>query len=493
MYVEKKKIQGKEYYYLKESRREDGKVKTKTIAYLGKGNMTESQIKEAILKFSKTKSHGETSTEKFSKQDESFGDIVIIKTEDDEIKGTLFPSIDSSIVIVKLKSGYNIGIEKSKIKEIKKIGKAEAIEFPSVETKQKENLPGISVITTGGTIVSKLDYATGAVKWLSKPGELFAIAPKMLDIVNINKIEVPFTIGSENMLPKNWAQIAEKAAELLNKKENSGIIVTHGTDTLHYTAAALSFMLRNLNKPVVLTYSQRSPDRGSSDALLNLTCSAYAATSNIAEVMLVGHATSNDNFCYALRGTKVRKMHTSRRDTFRPINSLPIARIHEDGKIDLMNSFNKKHEGKVEVDSKFEEKTALIKYYPGADSDILDYYINKGYRGIVIEMVGLGQLATSESEKNWIPMIKKAIDKGIAICAACQTIYGRLDPYVYSTGREINDAGVIYLNDMLPETAYVKLGWVLGHTKKLSEVKEMMLKNYAGEINERIPENSFLY
>ena len=350
------------------------------------------------------------------------------------------------------------------------------------------------MIITGGTIGAKVDYTTGAVKWLNKPEELLAIAPKILDIVNINKIEVPFTIGSENMNPDHWKKIAEKAAQLLNKKENKGIILTHGTDTLHYTAAALSFMLKNLNKPVILTYSQRSPDRGSNDAVLNLTCSAYASLSDIAEVMLVGHGITDDDHCLAIKGTKVRKMHTSRRDAFRPINDLPFAKISEDGKIEIINkNFNKKNNNKVIADTEFEEKTALIKYYPGADSDIINYYMNKKYRGIVIEMVGLGQLATSESEMTWIPMIKKAIKKGVTICAVPQTIYGKLNPLVYSTGREIQETGVIYLEDMLPETAYVKLGWVLGHETDKDKIKELMLKNIAGEFNKSISSKSFLY
>ncbi len=422
------------------------------------------------------------------------GDIVKIKTIKEELKGTLLPSLDPSLLLLKLESGYNIGISKKEVQQLRVEGKAKLEAFPSLKAKQK-NLPGISLIVTGGTISSRLDYKTGAVKWLSKPEELLAVAPGMLNIVNVKKIEVPFLIGSENMVPKNWIKIAKIAAKLLNKKENKGIIITHGTDTLHYTAAALSFMLKNLNKTVILTYSQRSLDRGSSDALLNLTCSAHASLSDIAEVMLVGHATSQDNYCFAMRGTKVRKMHTSRRDTFRPINELPIAKIDEQGKINIINKeFKRRDEKKrVQVDATFSDKIALLKYYPGADPDILNYYINKRYKGIIVEMLGLGHLATSESEMNWLPLIKKAINKGIIICAAPQTIYGRLDPYVYSTGREIQASGVIYLEDMLPEVAYVKLGWLLGHRYSKEKIKELMLKNIAGELNKKISEKAFLY
>jgi len=280
MYVEKKKISGKEYYYLKSSSRKGSKIITKTIAYLGKGDMSKKELEEAIKKH-ESKPIKDIGAEP--------GDIVIIETKEQTEKGILMPSFDPDIVFIKLDSGYNIGFDKTKIKSIKTIGKSEPVEFPSSAKKQDEKLPGISMIATGGTISSRVDYKTGGVSWLMKPEQLFFLAPKLLDIVKINKIERPFAIASENMSGRHWIELAKKTAELLNKKENQGVIITHGTDTLHYTAAALSFMLKNLNKPVVLTYSQKSTDRGSTDTVLNLTCSAYAALSDIAEVMLVGH------------------------------------------------------------------------------------------------------------------------------------------------------------------------------------------------------------
>ncbi len=305
----------------------------------------------------------------------------------------------------------------------------------------------------------------------------------------MNRIERPFTLLSENMQPKNWQEIAKIAADLLNKKENRGVIITHGTDTLHYTAAALSFMLKNLNKPVILTYSQKSTDRGSTDAVLNLTCSGFAAVSDIAEVMLVGHSGPNDDKCYAIHGTKARKMHTSRRDAFRPINDIALAEIDGDGNIKTNKEYRKRDESKkVIADTAFEEKIAVIKAYPGADPKILDYYMKEGYRGILIEATGLGHTSIE-----WIPKIKEATAKGILICFAPQTIYGKLDPYVYSNGRDLLNAGVIFLDDILPETAYVKLGWVLGHEKNPIKARALMLTNMANEFNPKISEDSFLY
>ncbi len=424
---------------------------------------------------------------------EQAGDYVSISTNEGEIKGVLLESYEQDVTLIKLDSGYNRGIPKDDIKGIRVLKRAEK-GGEGAERKQDTGLPGVSLIVTGGTISSRLDYKTGGVKWIMGPAELFSIAPKMLETVKINSIEKPFMLASENMTAREWQIIAKRAAELLNKTENRGVIITHGTDTLHYTAAALSFMLKNVNKPVVLTYAQRSTDRGSSDTTLNLTCAAHAAVSNIAEVMLVGHGSMNDEYCLALRGSKVRKMHTSRRDTFRPINCLPIAKIYENGRIEAGEHFNKRDENKrVEADTSFEEKTALIKYYPGAKPDILEFLTKQGYKGVVIEATGLGHVATEESRNNWLPAIKNAIKAGMTVCFAPQTLYGRLDPYVYSPGRKLLKAGVILLEDMLPETAYVKLGYVLAHRNWKDKIKEKMLENMSGEINKRIGPETFLY
>lgn len=417
------------------------------------------------------------------------GSEILLITKTEKIKGTLMPSPKNTLII-KLSSGYNIGVPKKNIKKITIIKKPKKQKF-SLKLKQNKNLPQISIILTGGTISSRISYKTGGVSWLTKPQQLLSLVPELRKIVNIKQIKTPFMIASENMHSYHWKQIAKITYDLL--KSNEGVIITHGTDTLHFTASALSFMIKNLNKPVVLTYSQRSTDRGSTDATLNLICSAYIAKSDIAEVVLVGHGEPSDTYCLVNPGTKTRKMSTSRRDTFRPINTLPIAKIWPDGKLKIISQYNKRNQGKPKLDNKFEEKVALIKYYPGLNPDIIDFFTKKKYRGIVIETTGLGHIATDESKLNLIPSIKKAIDSGITICAASQTLYGRLNPLVYSEGRKLLKLGIIYLKDILPETAYIKLGYVLAKTKDQEKIKELMLSNLANEFNKRIPITSFLY
>ena len=232
-------------------------------------------------------------------------------------------------------------------------------------------------------------------------------------------------------------------------------------------------------------------DRASSDANLNLQCAALTAISDIAEVMLVGHASMNDDFCYAMPGTKVRKLHTSRRDAFKAVNGKPFAKIFPD-RIEIISDFNRRNDKvKVKLDAKFEDRVALIKYYPNQNPDILDYCIKKKYKGIILEVLGLGHVAGKDARNNWLNKLKEIQGKGIIICAASQTIFGRLNPWVYSNGRELLKTGIIYLEDMLSETAFVKLGWVLGHgewSKNKEMIKEKMLHNFSRELNERIEE-----
>ncbi len=409
------------------------------------------------------------------------GDYVKLRLAKKEVEGRVLENADSSILLLKLSSGYNVGIPKENVlagRVLKKFREESNFSLPSA----KKGLKNIGLVVTGGTIASKLDPKTGAVGPLTHIGEFAKFYPGLFDIVNVKEIKAPFIIDSSSMNSEHWKIIAEEVGKMLDDKEIEGIIVTHGTDTLHYTSAALSFFLGKLNKPVVLTYAQRSVDRASSDAEMNLKCAAHFALSDCAEVSVVGHASMNDDFCYAMRGTKVRKMHASRRDAFKTVNDVPIAKIFPDGKIEFMGEYNVRHGRKSESDFSFSDKVALLKFYPGQDPSILDYYALK-YRGLVIEAGGLGQLPSSDSPNSWIPKLKKCIREGMVVCVCSQTIFGAVNPYVYSNARELLDAGAIFLEDMNSETAFVKLGWVLGHHGWKTHAREKMLENFVGEFN----------
>lgn len=419
-----------------------------------------------------------------------FGDYVELILSNEKHKGVYLENENKSLVFLKLDNGYNIGFDKKEVLEIKKL-KESKIENNSFELKKDGSKPNIAMIITGGTIAARLNPKKGGVDWLDTPESLFKFYPNIFEKVNVSKVDIPFMKASEDMGYKDWKEIAKSCEKHLNDPNISGVLVTHGTDFLHYTSSALSFFLGEVNKPVVLTYSQRSIDRASSDANLNLLCSVeVAGLSNIAEVMLVGHGSASDDFCYAMRGTKVRKLHSSRRDAFKMVNDLPFAKIYQD-KIEILRAHKIRNKKKVEADLKFEEKIALLKFYPGQDPNILDFYLKEGYKGIVLEMGALGHVATSRSRNGWTKKLKEIISKGVFVCGVSQCINGRTDPLVYSNGREFLDAGVIYLEDMLSETAFVKLGWVLGHkewSKDIGKVKEKMLHNFVGEISDRIVE-----
>ncbi|MAH07604.1 Glu-tRNA(Gln) amidotransferase GatDE subunit D [Candidatus Pacearchaeota archaeon] len=416
------------------------------------------------------------------------GDEVEVIVNGKSENGRLLESYDVGVVLLKLENGYNVGFKREDVSEIKVVRERKVDSKKDEGVKVSGRKPVIEMIVTGGTISSKLDSSTGGVEGLIDNNELLKMYPEIFEIADF-RIKSPFMKVSENMTPVDWIKIAKLVGKALNDPGVKGVIVSHGTDTLHYTASALSFMLGKLNKPVVLTYSQRSSDRGSSDARMNLICSVRAALSDVSEVMLVGHATINDDYCFMLQGNKCRKLHSSRRDTFRPVNCKPYGKIWPDGKMEMIrNDYRKRNKNEVEVDAVFDPKVGLFKAHPASNPSILDYY-KKNCKGLVIEGTGFGHVIT-EGKSNWLPKLKEAMGKGLLIYMASQTIFGRVDSYVYSPGRKIADSGVVFLGDMLSETALVKLGWVLGHKDWRGSVstKLKMLENVSGEFNDRLDE-----
>ena len=418
------------------------------------------------------------------------GDRVRVENSGVVYEGTILPRApgDENALVLTLASGYNVGISISEKTSLEKLpAKKHAIaEKHEHAPHAKKGLPKLSLVATGGTIVSKVDYSTGGVSALTKPEDLVKQFPDLLEACELNKIVSPFTVMSEDISPGQWVELAKAVHSEL--KNSEGVLVTHGTDTLGFTAAALSFML-STHKTVVLVGAQRSPDRGSFDGSLNLVCGAhFAAKSHYAGVAVVMHGSSSDDFCYAHKGTKVRKMHSTRRDAFQSINDTPLAKIDYSGNIERLNqlafAWKPSSEG---VDAVFEEKIALVKAYPGSDPSVIDWSVEKGNKGIIIEAMGLGHVPTGP--KSWIPHVKKAVEKGIFVGITTQTLYGKVNPFVYSNLRKLSEAGAVFLEDLLPETAYAKLGWVLAH--KEWNVKEKMLENLRGEFNPRLHDSEF--
>jgi len=409
-------------------------------------------------------------------------DIVQISTEKTQYEGIILPRIEHSapnFINIKLENNYNIGVKVSEIRDVKKIGKKEAFyKIPQKEFPKNQDLPNLKLLGTGGTIASRLDYTTGAVIPSFTPGELYSAVPELAEICNLD-CEIVFEILSENMKPEYWQQLAEKIKDAANS-EIDGIMISHGTDTMSFTSAALSFILKDLSIPVVLVGSQRSSDRPSSDAALNLINAAVVANSDIAEVVISMLGSTSHDYGLIHRGTLVRKMHSSVRNTFRTIDSIPLGMVQNRNIKMFTKDYNRRSKSETKTEIAFEKKIALIYSYPGTNAEFVNFFVDKGYKGIVFAGTGLGHVST-----NLYDSIKRAIQEGLTVLMTTQTLHGFVGMNVYSTGRELLNMGVIPGKNMLPEVAYVKLGWVLGQTSNPEEIETLILQNIAGEIIER--------
>ncbi|MBN2423214.1 Glu-tRNA(Gln) amidotransferase subunit GatD [Candidatus Woesearchaeota archaeon] len=429
------------------------------------------------------------------------GDSVRVITKKETTEGILIPAPDlneNDSIIIKLNNGYNIGVSKKKITKIEIINKHKPQNQKKKNIPVNKNLPTISILHTGGTIASKVDYHTGGVVSRFTPEELLGMFPELKDIVNIRS-RLMKNMWSQDMRFSHYNLIAKEIKkEIENGSE--GVIVSQGTDTLHYTSAALSFILEDLSKPVLIVGSQRSSDRGSSDAYLNLINAAYfIATSDFAEVGVCMHENMDDNYCHILQGTKCRKLHTSRRDAFQPVNSKAFARINYQKK-DIQyirKKYAKKSDNKLKlklIDEKI--KVAILKQHTNMYAEQFLFY--KNYDGLVIEATGLACLpiskiddSTQESE-NIKKAIESVIKKGVIVVNAPQTIFGRINMNVYEDQRNAQKIGVLgNLNDMTPETTFIKLAWLLSNYPK-EKVKELLLTNLRGELSERIEPSDFI-
>jgi glutamyl-tRNA(Gln) amidotransferase subunit D len=411
------------------------------------------------------------------------GDQIKVESGGVVYEGSLMPRLESDDdhhVVLKLRNGYNLGIYFDDLTQIERVGEAEKPEFrPPPLPPMTEGLPRVSIVSTGGTIASRVDYTTGGVHAAISSRDLLSIVPELSDFAAVDA-DILYSVFSENIDAVNWSGMARMVEKKVGEGVG-GVVITHGTDTLGYSAAGLSFALRNLPIPVILVGSQRSSDRPSSDAATNLVgVVTAAAIAPFAEVVLGMHETTSDTSIVFHRGTKVRKCHTSARYAFQSVNADPLARVVE-GEVEMIDKdYRRRGEGELEVMDGFEEKTALVKFHPGFQPKVVDWYVDDGYKGLILEGTGLGHVSTGLYD-----VVEKAIGEGLYVGMTSQTIWGRLDMDVYTTGRELQHLGVEPLGDMLPETAYVKLMWAIANSEDLEETKALMRENIAGEYSDR--------
>ncbi len=426
------------------------------------------------------------------------GDRVRVITSDEIREGILMPNEETDSVIIKLDNGYNVGIDNKRVKEIKVVEKyKEKKEAAKKEVKKDSKKPSITILHTGGTIASKVDYRTGAVYSSFNPEDLLEMFPELFDIANFDS-KLIANMWSDDLRFKHFEVIA-KAVEKEIKKGIDGVIVGIGTDNLAVASAALSFIIDNPPIPILLVGAQRSSDRGSSDAAMNLICAAeFIAKTDFAGVAICMHESTGDNNCAIMPATKTRKLHSSRRDAFKPVNDTIIARIGYDSKkIEFIkNDYLKKDKKrKFAIRPKMEDKVGLLKIHIHMFPEQFKLY--RGYKGLIIDGTGLGHIP-GQVPNEWCkihekiyPAIKKVIDSGCVVVMTTQCLFGKVHMHVYDKGVDLTNLGVIPGEDMPAETAFVKLAWLLGNYKK-DEVKELMTKNLRGEINERLMKDEFL-
>ena len=402
----------------------------------------------------------------------SSGDTVLSRIGRTERTGTFITERDG-MAIVKLSSGYNIGLPRD---HLSLLARSEAVPAPLISVAQDDSLPDLSIVSTGGTIASRIDYRTGAVTSQFDADDILRAIPGLRGIARFQARKL-YTLLSENMTPAIWTELARAVFEEI-KKGSTGVIVTHGTDTMAYSAAALSFML-DTPVPVVLVGSQRSADRPSSDNTQNALCSARAAVSDLGEVVVVMHATTSDDRCSIHRGTRVRKMHSSRRDAFQSIGVPPLGSIkYPSLEVTLSDHARRRREDEPCLKDGIDDHCALVCFHPGMKPTGLELY--SGYRGIVIAGTGLGHVSSE-----LVTAFRDLIEDGTVVVMTTQCLHGRVCDRVYDTGRDLIRAGVIEGEDMLPETALVKLMYVLGNTADRDEAVEMFRHELRGEYTRR--------
>ncbi len=418
------------------------------------------------------------SLEFLKKNDVEIGSLVKVQA-DSSYSGILMPRYeysDENHIVLKLKSGYNIGIQIEKITKIEVESPPAIKKENTIQPQMDPALPKILLISTGGTIASKIDYRTGAVTPALTAAELNAGVSELSKIANIDT-EVLFSEYSENLLPEHWLKIAEKLNSYA-RSEYKGIIVAHGTDTMQYTAAALSFSLAGFPKPVALVGSQRSSDRPSSDAALNLiSATKFLVKTDVTGIFVVMHNTTSDDDVACHWGTRVRKNHTSKRDAFQTIGGDPAFIVKKDS-IEKNPLFNP-HKISYTPRINFKSNAILLKYYPGLDPKIMDYVISSGCKAVIFEGTGLGHVGKVMYEP-----IEQAKRKKLFIGMTSQCIDGMVRMTVYESGRDLLNLGVIPLGNMIPETALVKAMWALGNSKDVNEMEKLMKENIAGEFSD---------
>lgn len=324
-------------------------------------------------------------------------------------------------------------------------------------------------LSTGGTIASR--SSKDGLRPELMAADLLGQIDGLDSRFQIEHLDI-LDLDSANIQPEQWQTIAKEVFSRLSQVD--GVLITHGTDTMAYTASALSFMLQNLNKSVVLTGSQLPIEHPLSDAKLNIQTALLAIEHGIAGVSVAfGRKLIN--------GTRAVKTSTLSFDAFESINQEEMALLMADGlRVRRQRTYPKKPTQAPALYPNLCTDVFLLKLLPGTRPELFDSLLALGYRGLVIEAFGLGGIHFLQ--RNLLEKIRMLKEAGMTVLVLSQCLHERSDLSFYEAGRLLMRSGVLSAWDMTTEAAATKLMWVLGQTRSEEQIVQMMHTNYAGEV-----------
>jgi L-asparaginase len=326
------------------------------------------------------------------------------------------------------------------------------------------------LIQTGGTLTMERSTKEGPLKPASSIKEIVNRFPELKEFGKIDTLTL-FNIDSTNMRPSNWLTLASVIDN--NKSRYNGIVIAHGTDTMVYTACAISFMIQNAGIPIIFTGSQLPAIHAASDARLNLINAFRVAELGLPETLIVFGT-------QILRGVRARKLSVFDLEAFVSVNDRKFGEIGLTIRIMGTPLKQKKYRYLPNIC----EKVFALRIFPGLPAGTLLTLVDQGLRGIFIEGYGSGNVPSGDY--SIIPEIKEATQHGVAVVIGTQCLFGKVDLSAYDMGQQALDVGAIPSYDMTPEAAITKLMWSLGQKEKLESVKKLFLKDICGE-SEKLP------